>query len=303
LAAVVLVWALSFELLSRYGVFLLPRPVARELTLEAYLAVVQVVTLCIGVALSFVLLHDPRRDLALRGPGLGAAAYALALTPAAFVIATGAAFQIAKPTLLAELLRGGMQEVQKNTGEFGRELTASPAWLAFVWGAIVSPIAEEAFFRGAFFTLVQDAIARSGTGDGDREVLAPELFEEGLAMRAGRSALSWLRRGGATTLVVAIVFGWLHHDMPGGLGIVRFVSALGLGVVCGLSRQWSASLVPPMLVHAGFNALSVATARRLVVTESFPVKAGVPMLVAAMAAALAWGAALAFLFARRRARA
>lgn len=296
-----LVWALSFELLSRYGVVLLPRSFARELTLEAYLAIVQVVTLAIGFTLSFALLHDPRRDLALRPPELGAVAYALLLTPAAFVLATGAAFQIAKPTLIAELLRGGMQEVQKNTGEFGRELTASPAFLAFVWGAIVSPIAEEAFFRGAFFTLVRDAIASLGARDGERERLARELLAEGPVVRASRAVVAWLGDGGAATLVVAVVFGWLHHDMPGGLGIVRFVSALGLGVACGLSRQWSASVVPPMLVHVGFNALSLATARRLVVTDSFPVKSGVPTLVAAIALAFTWIAALSYLFAKRRA--
>jgi membrane protease YdiL (CAAX protease family) len=297
------VWGLSFELLSRYGVFLLPRAVARELTLEAYLAVVQVVTLCIGYTLSFVLLHDPWDDLALRRPRLRAFAYALALTPAAFVVATGAAFQIAKPTLLAELLRGGMQEVQKNTGEFGRELTASPAWLAFVWGALVSPIAEEAFFRGAFFTLVKDAFSSFAPRNRAGETLATDLLEDGPVVRASRAVLSWLRDGGAATLVVAVVFGWLHYDMPGGLGIVRFVSALGLGAACGLSRQWSGSVVPPMLMHVGFNALSLATARRLVVSYFFPVKSGVPTLVAAIALVLTWGSALSYLFAQRRARA
>ncbi|HVW25896.1 MAG TPA: CPBP family intramembrane glutamic endopeptidase [Polyangiaceae bacterium] len=299
LFAVITVWALSFQLLSRYGVDLLPRSFARELTLEAYLAIVQIVTLCIGVALSFVLLHDPRRDLALYPPQPGAAAYAVALTPAVFVLSTGAAFQIAEPTLLAELVRGGMKEVQKNTGEFGRELTASPAWLAFAWGAVVSPIAEEAFFRGAFFTFVRDATAFGGVRSAEPGALSPELLEQGALVRAGRGAFLWLGRGGAATLIVALVFGWLHHDMPGGLGIVRFVSALGLGVACGFSRQWSASVVPPMLVHVGFNALSLATARHLVVSGSFPVKSGVPTLVAAVGGALAWAVALHYLLRRR----
>jgi multidrug transporter EmrE-like cation transporter len=58
-----------------------------------------------------------------------------------------------------------------------------------------------------------------------------------------------------------------------------------------------------MLVHVGFNTLSLATARRLVVSEAFPVKSGVPTLVAALAGVLAWGAALSYLLAHRRARA
>jgi len=303
LFVVVATWAASFELLSRYGVDLLPRALAQKLTLEAYLTVVQAVALGVGLGLSFALLAQPRRDLALTRPSPGAAAYAVALTPAAFVLSTGAAFQIAKPTLVAELLRGGMQEVQKSSGEFGRELTTSPSWLAFAWGAIVSPIAEEAFFRGALFTLVADATAFSRRRRDGASGLAPELLDDTVLARAGRRGLSWLGQGGAATVLVALVFGWLHHDMPGGLGIVRFVSALGLGVACGLSRQATASVVAPMLVHVGFNALSLATARRLVVSDTFPMKSGVPSLVGIVAVALAWGVAVHYLFSQRRRRA
>ncbi|HEX3596857.1 MAG TPA: CPBP family glutamic-type intramembrane protease, partial [Polyangiaceae bacterium] len=82
-------------------------------------------------------------------------------------------------------------------------------------------------------------------------------------------------------------------------GIVRFVSALFLGVACGLARQATASVAPPMLVHVAFNALSLATARRLVVTDAFPMKDGAPTLVALAGAIAAWAAALHFLLVRR----
>ena len=91
--------------------------------------------------------------------------------------------------------------------------------------------------------------------------------------------------------------------MPGGLGIVRFVSALGLGLACGLARQRSGSVVPPILVHVGFNALSLATARRLVVSETFPMKSGVPTLVAAIGAVALWAVVLRYLLSRRGAAA
>ena len=302
LIAVVALWAGAFHGLSRFGVDLLPRAFARELTLEAYLALVHMATLALGLTASFVLLGEPRRVLALAAPRPAALGYVLALVPAVFVVATGAAFQIAKPTLLAELAHGGLAEVQKNTGEFGRELTGAPSWLAFAWGALVSPVSEEFFFRGAVFAVVLDATSFLRATKGE-SALSAELLDEGALTRATRATVAWLKRGGAATLLVALVFGLLHHDMPGGLGIVRFVSALGLGIACGLARQASASIAAPILVHVAFNALSLATARRLLVSEMFPMKAGVPTLVAVVAVAATWAVAVVYLLSSRGKRA
>jgi len=250
LLAVVLLWAALFRVLSLYGVDLLPRAWARELTLEAYLALVQVVTAACGLGLAAATLAKPREDLALVAPERVAVARALALAPAVFVLAAGVAFQIAKPTLLEELARGGAALVRKNAGEFGREMTQSPVVLAFAWGAVVSPLAEELFFRGALFTLVA------------RLVRAPSI----------------------AVVAVAVAFGLLHRDMPGGMGIVRFVSALGLGLACGVARQGSGSVVPAMIVHVVFNTLSLAAARRLIVFAAFPVKSAVPTALLPIAA-------------------
>jgi membrane protease YdiL (CAAX protease family) len=270
LLGVVAAWAAVFRLLSLYGVDLMPRSWAHQLTLEAYLALVQLTTLASGVALSFAVLKTPRRDLALDAPNAAGLAATVSLTPALFVLATGTAFQIARPTLLQELARGGAALVQKSSGEFGREMTQAPAALSFLWGAVLSPVSEELFFRGALFSLVLFALG------GDR-----------------------LKAGTVATVLVALVFGVLHHDMPGGMGIVRFVSALGLGLACGAARQLTASVVPPMLVHVLFNALSLATARKLFVFGAFPMKSGVPTLVAAVGLVGAWTVAVGYLLARR----
>lgn len=298
LSLVVITWAASFRLLSLYGVDLMPRAFARELTLEMYLALVQAVTLGIGLLASSLLLEAPLEKLALTRAKPARVLASVLLTPAIFVVATGAAFQIARPTLLEELARGGVALVQKSTGEFGRELTQAPFVLSFLWGAVLSPVAEELFFRGALFTLLLSLSERRRQRTAP-DALSAELFEDAAVARALRASALWLRQGGAATLVIALIFGFLHRDMPGGLGIVRFVSALGLGLACGLARQLTSSVVPAILVHVGFNALSLLTARRLVVSATFPMKAGVPTLVAAVGAALLWAVAIRYLLSRR----
>ncbi|HEX7672432.1 MAG TPA: CPBP family intramembrane glutamic endopeptidase, partial [Polyangiaceae bacterium] len=198
------------------------------------------------------------------------------------------AFLIARPTLLEELVRGGQALVQQSTGRFGRELTQSPAALALLWGAVLSPVSEELFFRGAVWTLARNVVAPMAGSPESRvpgASLPVEFFHESIVLRAVRAASSWLLRGGgAATLFVAALFGVVHHDMPGGLGIVRFVSALGLGLVCGLARQYAGSVVAAIVVHVSWNALSIAAVRRWIVSDTFPMKYGAPTLVMVVAA-------------------
>src|SRR5260221_14241105 len=108
LLLVVALWGGVFWLLASSGAALLPRSIARQVTLEAYLAVVQLVTLGIGAGLASALLHRPREDLALTLPSARSIERAIALSPAVFVVATGLAFQIARPILLDELRRSGL---------------------------------------------------------------------------------------------------------------------------------------------------------------------------------------------------
>lgn len=280
LLAVVAVWAGVFELLSLYGFDLFPRALLHQLTLEAYLTMVELVVLGAGLGAAFALLPHPEAALPLRAAVKPVVTAAL-LAPLVFSASTTLAFVVARPTLVAEILAGGREHAQANTGRFGRELVASPAFLAFVWGALVSPIGEELFFRGALWSLVQRAVNRlresarsAARSDLPAAVLSPSAVEA-----AARRVLGWLAEGGATTLVVGLFFGLLHWDMPGGLGIVRFVSALGLGVACGVARQSTGSVAAAIVLHMLYNGLSLATVRRWVVTETFPMMSGAPTLV------------------------
>jgi membrane protease YdiL (CAAX protease family) len=108
-------------------------------------------------------------------------------------------------------------------------------------------------------------------------LLEPSFVERALAA-SGR----WFARGGLATVLVGLMFGFLHRDMPGGLGIVRFVSALGLGFACGLARQAAGSVTAAVVLHVLYNLLSLAAVRRWIVTETFPVKYGAPTLVTAV---------------------
>jgi membrane protease YdiL (CAAX protease family) len=183
----------------------------------------------------------------------------------AFALTTTCAFLIARPTLIAELMAGGRDLAQRSTGRFGRELVQSSALLTIAWGAIVSPVGEELFFRGALYSFVQ-RIIKSAT---------------------------------ATTVVVAALFGIAHWDTPGGLGIVRLVSALGLGLACGAARQATRTVTASILLHALFNLISIASVRRWIVTETFPTKYSTPTLVTALGA-LGLLAAAIWHLARRR---
>lgn len=272
LSAVVAIWAGVFELLSLFGFDLLPRALLRELTLEEYLALVQLVTLAFGLAAAFGILARPEDALPLKMADRRPLLVVLALAPAVFSACTTVAFLVARPTLIAEILAGGREAAQENSGRFGRELVQSPAMLALIWGAVISPVSEELFFRGALWSLVEGALAR--------------ISKRPLA-------------GIVTTILVGCLFGSLHRDMPGGLGIVRFVSALGLGLACGAARQLTGTVTASIVLHALYNGLSIAAVRRWVVTEAFPMKYGAPTLVTALGVLSAMSG-LVFVLAQRK---
>jgi membrane protease YdiL (CAAX protease family) len=282
----VLVWAGFFHVTRGYGVLALPRSVAGELTLDIYLGAVHLLTVAFALLVARLVLKRPREDLGLVAPSPRAVGMTLGLTPAVYVLGTATAFLIARPTLIQEILQGGTQLAQRNTGEFGRQLVQAPAYAILLWGAILSPISEELFFRGALWSLVAGAVtltAQPSTLDDSPPSLPVEMMNDGAPVRAARSVKSWLVRGGVATLSVGALFGVMHQDMPGGLGIVRFVSALVLGLACGLARQHGRSLIPAITLHVVWNTLSVAAVRRWIVTETFPTKYGAPTLVALIA--------------------
>lgn len=300
-AVVAVLWLAAFGLLSDHAFRLIPLSWARSLSLQAYLTFVQVLTASVGVGLSLLLLPAPRASLGLSAAPLPRLAVLSLLSPLVYVLASYAAIWAALPTLLAELAARGRQAVQASSGEFGRELAASGLGLALLWGVVVSPVAEELMFRGAVWSAAQSAVSwvRQRL---ERPAPAPtssELPEGVLApapgLAAARAVLGFFLSGGVATLLSAGVFAAKHADMPGGMGIVRWVSALGLGVAAGLARQATAGLSGPVLLHVVFNLCALATTRRWLVTESFGHKLGVPILMslgAAGAAFLALGLGL-----------
>ena len=301
--ALTLLWFGVFRLLGEHAVRLLPRSVTQELTLQSYLTGVQILTAIIGLGLAFLFLGDAREALGIALPRPSAVGVLALLAPAFYVLASYAAIYAALPTLLEELRQGGRQAVQQSTGEFGRELTQASLLSALLWGVVVSPVGEELMFRGALWSLVDRGIrllrAPPRAPRPESLALPAGVITDGLGLRAARGLGQLLLTGGIATLVSAGIFAWMHADMPGGLGIVRWVSALGLGLCAGIARHASRGIVGPCAVHMGFNLCSLATTRRWLVTEDFPMKRGVPTLLSATGAALCLAALGLWLAARR----
>ncbi len=60
----------------------------------------------------------------------------------------------------------------------------------------------------------------------------------------------------------AVVFALLHWDLAGGVGIVRVVSTLCLGLACGAARYATGSVAAPVALHLVHNTVAVGQARR-----------------------------------------
>jgi membrane protease YdiL (CAAX protease family) len=294
-------------MLADHGVRLLPLALARQLTLQNYLTIVQIVTAAFGLGVSFLLLIEPRDALGLTPTGAKKIGIVLLLTPLVFALSVRMAFLAAKPTLLEELAERGREAVQKSTGQFGQELVSSGLVGAIVWGVIVSPIGEELLFRGALYSLVQRAIAGFKKQPDDAEIsppastdLSPEMLQKSFAFGMVESLSRFAREGLGPTVLTTGVFTLMHMDTPGGLGIARWVSALCLGLATGIARHATGSLFGPIALHMGFNLCSIAATRRWIITESFPMKEGAPTLLLWVGSGLAVLASIWALVAHRR---
>jgi membrane protease YdiL (CAAX protease family) len=260
----------------------------------------QTVTLACGLAASFALFDDAWAALGVRGARARSALVAALAAPAVWVAAFGVALAIALPTLLAELRRGGAAVAQQDLGAFGRAVREGDVWLTLAWTVGFAPVTEELLFRGVVWsafraiTAPRAPVAPTPTPADAPPASAPaslpaELIEDGLVVRAARAAWAWLRDGGLATLGSAAVFGAMHLGVPGGAGIVRVVSAVCLGLACGVARHASGSLAAPIALHFTYNLVSVAHARGWLVTAARPKIYGVPS--AAMGLAVVTGAA------------
>jgi membrane protease YdiL (CAAX protease family) len=302
---VVVAWGVTGRLLAEHGVRLLPLGVARQLSLQSYLAWVNVVVTAFGLLLSVTLLERPWQALGVTAPRPAALVRLLLATPAVYVAVSYAAVLIALPSLLAELRAQGVEGVRQSTGEFGNQVLHSPAALALLWAALIAPAAEELWFRGALWSLLEQAVKRvwpAPAGAAAPASLPEGVVEPSRVVEFFRGVPGWFREGGIATLLVTALFAATHADTPGGMGIVRVVSAAGLGFACGVVRQATRSTVAAFALHCVFNALSLATARRWVVTPAFPTRLMVPTLLSLLAVAGLVALAALVVLSRKRTR-
>ncbi|MBX3130253.1 MAG: CPBP family intramembrane metalloprotease [Polyangiaceae bacterium] len=295
-------WLATFKLLADHGWRLIPLSLAGKLSMQAYLTLVMLVTTAVGLGASWLLLRDPPAELGLRRPRPGALAWTALLALPAYVAASYLAIYVALPTLLEELTRSGRQVVQQQTGEFGRTLVQAPLPTLLLWAVVVTPVAEELLFRGAWWSLFARAgraLARRDAAPSS-EALPSGVLEPSLVLKVAASARRWFAEGGLATLASALVFAAMHAGMPGGLGIVRVVAAFGLGLATGVARHATGGLAAPILLHVLYNFVSLGTTRRWWVSETFPMKLGVPTLATAAAGGSLLLAVALWLVLRRR---
>ncbi len=289
-------WLAVLMGLLRGGVALLPTALAENLSVDAYSTLCQLVVAGAGLGLCFCVLDAPWRVLGLeeltRGRGV---LFTVLLAPALYVVICYAALGLALPTLRQELDRGGVELVRRQGGAVISAMTQPSLLAPLLWAVAVSPLGEELLFRGALWGAVQGLLERVRPSSND------QALEDGLPLERSLvlDSLGWILRSGSfATLLTTLVFAAMHADLRGSQGIVRIASAAGLGLACGVARQSTRTLAAPIVLHVLLNALTLASARRWVITVAFPKYYTVPTLlslVGGLGLALAIGVA----FARR----
>lgn len=305
-------------LLARYGVLLLPRAVAQNLTLTSYLGLVQLLVMALGLCGALLLTRgsqELRETLLPLKFGGASVAYGLLLAPPVYVVAHSLGMYLAFDTLIAELARHGARAVQQQTGEFGRS-TALDSWLVVVpFTVLLAPLGEELLFRGGIYGVVQSFFLKkthkNAHSRGKQPLQSPALDDEpgpdslviaGLPRRGTPFTGQFKNAvfsGGAAWLISSLAFGLMHADTPGGMGIVRLTTASVLGLACGLARFWGASLIPAIALHAGYNLLALGTLRAWFVSDSWPSKYALPTILLPVAGCTL-AAAVVLLFIEKR---
>lgn len=208
----------------------------RAMSMQTFRLTTQVMTTVIGVGACIAFVPGARVILGLRRAKPASLALSVSLAPLVWILATIVALQVAMPTLLDELATRGAGASRQNAGAFGRELVQSSVLGVMLSGVLMAAVSEELLFRGALWGL----IAR----------LVP-----------ARERRGQLVAGVIATVLSAAAFGYAHHDLPGGVGIVRVVSTTCLGLAAGSVRLASGSIFAAMLLHALYNTASIALAR------------------------------------------
>lgn len=259
------VWLLVGRVLPDLLWRALPDAVLDSLSLPAYSVVCQIATTLVGLAAARLALARPLEVLGVNRPSVWHLTMAAVLAPAVFVLASFVAIKIAEPYLIAELAREGPGASRRNAGAFGRAVTEAPLFVTLVWGAVLAAIAEELAFRGALFGGIEKSVAATFPRDEPRRRAEP---------LSGVLAL----------VLTAAAFSALHADMKGSVGVVRVASTACLGLACGSARLVTGSVFVPMMLHFGYNSVSLGLGRGLFRGESDPLLSVVPNRLLALAA-------------------
>lgn len=332
-ALVIAVWLGAALGLGPLGNRLVPDEVKVKVAYQTFQMACQIGTLVLGLGAALLLLRRRREGLGLaRLPGPAKLVGTLAAVPVVFVVSAYVALQIALPTLLEELRTRGAHASQQNAGVFGRALTQSPLLVTLLWGALLAGLGEELFFRGVLWTTITGVTSRlrgepaapgapasPAAPDAPADSPSPSPsgsppldpysvpFKDTPPPRSLRDrALAILLDGGIATLLCAALFGYMHKDLPGGVGIVRLWSTTLLGLASGIVRQATGGVVACILLHTLYNTLVIGGSQRWFVSgKEAPVLEGVPntLLLLAVVGLLVMGVlAFARALQRRRAR-
>ncbi len=297
-AIAIVVWMALFLGLVPLGNRVVSDETKAHVSLQTFLLACQVTTLVVGFGFALLVLRRRREGLGFARWPAGAAAITTALSvPLVFVASSYVALQIALPTLLEELKTRGANASQQNAGQFGRLITQTPVLMTLLWGAVLGALGEELFFRGLLWSTLTDLTKR----------LLPAERRDGASARASfvRRALAIALEGGLATLACAALFGWMHKDLPGGVGIVRVVSTTCLGLASGIVRQTTRGVVMCIALHALYNTLVIGAGRKWFASREEPVLEGIPnsmLVLAVVGVALIGVVAFARALSARRAR-
>jgi membrane protease YdiL (CAAX protease family) len=268
LVGIAALWLLTGRVLPDLVWRVLPDVVLDSLSLPAYSMLCQVATTLVGLGAARLAFVRPGEALGANKPSGFDLALAALVAPAVFVLASFVAVKIAEPYLVAELAREGPGASRRNAGAFGRAVTEAPLLVTLVWGAVLAAIAEELAFRGALFGAVE------------KSVMAPFVRNEAPSGRSRAEILSCI----LAVVLTAAAFGAMHADMKGSVGIVRVASATCLGLACGSARLVTSTVFVPMMLHFGYNSVSLGLGRGLFRGDSDPLLSVVPNRLLALAA-------------------
>ena len=243
---------------ARTVAFYLPRSVAGALTEASYFAAIWTIVTALGVLVCGWWLEEPRKLLGLTGPLWRPMRTAALLAPVLLVVSLYVAWKVALPAIQGELLTRGRQAVRATVSSSNLAARQANLGTLLLWTIVVTPLAEELLFRGALWS-----------------ALAGLLSKRTLA-----------------TLATAALFAWLHVEGSGGVARLAFVQTLLLGLALGTARQASQSLAAPVVLHAGFNTLTLAQKHGWFGKEYWPLPLPIPLrlwLLALAAGSLAVG--------------